>query len=170
MIPLEEFGKLFETFQRSAFRLETLAKYTVPEEADAFRDFLAGRSKPDNWGANDWARGIVASGRIMQRVHVVRSPLSDYLRFEIGWGYPGSIDAGEDVRILDLTHNEVPGLPDHDFWLFDDETVIRMHYSPEGEFLGADRVPEVEPYRTYRDLAMGNSVPFLDYWSQHGTE
>ena len=30
-------------------------------------------------------RAGVAAGKVLQRVHVVSEPLTDYLRFEIGW-------------------------------------------------------------------------------------
>ncbi|MFE5722997.1 DUF6879 family protein [Streptomyces erythrochromogenes] len=42
MLSSVEFGRLFETFERSAFRLETLAVYSVEEEREEFERFLAG--------------------------------------------------------------------------------------------------------------------------------
>ncbi len=33
---------------------------------------------------------------------MLRTPLSDYLRYECEWGYTYNVTAGEDVRILDL--------------------------------------------------------------------
>jgi len=42
----------------------------------------------------------VRAGKVFQRVHVVREPLTDYLRYEFGWSYPPYVEAGEDIRIL----------------------------------------------------------------------
>ncbi|MBT2458886.1 DUF6879 family protein, partial [Streptomyces sp. ISL-86] len=42
MLSGEEFGRLFETCERTAFRLETLAVYDVEEEREDFERFLAG--------------------------------------------------------------------------------------------------------------------------------
>jgi hypothetical protein len=65
----------------------------------------------------------VKAGKLFQRVHVVTSPLSDYLKYEFAWGYVFNARAGEDIRILDLAHQADPGLPAHDSWLFDNTTV-----------------------------------------------
>ncbi|WP_244884153.1 DUF6879 family protein [Carbonactinospora thermoautotrophica] len=166
-----ELDALFQGFESSAFRLETLDRYTVPGEAEAFRRFLSGEEPPEEWKNAPWPRIVranVAAGKVMQRVHVVRSPLSEYLRFEIGWGYHRNTAAGEDIRILDLSESNVSGLPDHDFWLFDGRVVVRMHYGPEGEFIGAERLPDdwAEDYVRYRDLALKNAVPCLEYWQR----
>ncbi|MFI6688111.1 DUF6879 family protein [Streptomyces sp. NPDC050485] len=42
MLSGKEFGRLFETFERTAFRLETLSVYSVEEEREDFERFLAG--------------------------------------------------------------------------------------------------------------------------------
>ncbi|MGH3937593.1 MAG: DUF6879 family protein [Pseudonocardiaceae bacterium] len=40
------------------------------------------------------------AGKAVQRVQVVLEPLTDYLRFELTWGYEPNVAAGEDVRII----------------------------------------------------------------------
>ena len=103
-------------------------------------------------------------GKRVSRVHVLRSPLSDYLRYELA-AYPGNINAGESIGIIDLSRQEVNGLPDHDFWLFDDVSVYRMHYTDAGQFIGAERLPDsrVDEYRGYQTVALAHSVPFEEY-------
>jgi hypothetical protein len=39
----EEFGRLFESFERTAFRLETLAVYDVEDEQEEIARFLTGQ-------------------------------------------------------------------------------------------------------------------------------
>jgi hypothetical protein len=39
------------------------------------------------------------AGKVMQRVHLITEPPTDYLRFELAF-YRGSVLAGEDIRIL----------------------------------------------------------------------
>lgn len=58
--------------------------------------------------------------------------LTDYIRYEFEWGFVYNVEAGEDIRVLDLTDRPGPGLPDHDFWLFDDQSVVKMMYRPDG--------------------------------------
>jgi hypothetical protein len=160
----EEFGALFERFERTAFRLETLAVYDVEEEREEFAAFLAGEPMPADWDDNPWVRAITGAGKALERVHVLRSPLTDYLRYELA-AYPGNIAAGESIGIIDLARQAVNGLPEHDFWLFDDAEVYRMHYTPDGRFTGAERLPDARlaEYRRYRDLARENAVPFAAY-------
>jgi hypothetical protein len=96
--------------------------------------------------------------------------LTDYLRYEAEWGYLPNSEAGEDIRILDLAERPRPdGLADHDFWLIDDQLVIRMHYDDRGRFagaevLGADMLPR---YRAARDAAVQAAEPFASYWARH---
>ncbi|MDT0306942.1 hypothetical protein RM780_08190 [Streptomyces sp. DSM 44917] len=165
MLTGEEFGRLFETFGTSAFRLETLAAYDVEAERKEFEGFLRGEPIPRDWAEdNPWVRSMTRQGKSVARVHVVRSPLSAYLRFEFA-AYPGNIAAGESIGIIDLARGEVPGLPDHDFWLFDDARVLRMHYTDSGAFLGAEPLPDnrLAEYRRYRDIALAHAVSFAEY-------
>jgi hypothetical protein len=143
----EEFGRLFETFERTAFRLETLDVYDVEEEREEIARFLAGEDMGPEWIDNPWVRSMTDKGKSVSRVHVLRSPLTDYLRYE----------------------QKVTGLPDHDFWLFDDRDVYRMHYTPEGKFIGGELLPtdQVREYQGYRDLALTRAVPFAAYWERH---
>ena len=110
--------------------------------------------------------GYRASGRSIGRVHVVRRPLSEYLRFEFDWYYQPHVRAGEDIRILDLTDEPDPGLPDHDFWLFDEQQVVRMLYRPDGTQISRELVehPDIAAYLKWRDRACAAAVPVQEYW------
>ncbi|WP_030547094.1 DUF6879 family protein [Streptomyces albus] len=168
MLTGDEFGRLFEEFRRTAFRLETLSVYDVEDERDEYAAFLAGEPMPPEWSDNPWVRSMTDLGKSVSRVHVLRSPLTDYLRYELS-AYPGNITAGEQIGIIDLAEKEVTGLPDHDFWLFDDERVYRMHYTSDGKFQGAEPLPSdrLREYRRYRDIAQSHAVPFSDYRKSH---
>ncbi|MFE4516981.1 DUF6879 family protein [Kitasatospora sp. NPDC056783] len=164
MLKGEDFGRLFQTFERTAFRLETLAEYDVDAEREEFADFLAGKGLPATCSDSPWVRSMTDRGKQVGRVHVLSSPLTDYLRYEMA-SYPGNIKAGETIGILDTTHQKVAGLPDHDFWLFDDAEVYRMHYTDAGQFIGAELLSDgrLDEYRRYRDIALAHAVPFADY-------
>ncbi|MFD7277437.1 DUF6879 family protein [Streptomyces sp. NPDC059862] len=140
MLSGEEFGRLFETFERTAFRLETLAMYEVVEEREEIARFLAGEDMGPEWDDNPWVRSMTDKGKNVSRVHVLRSPLADYLRYELS-ACPGNIKAEESIGIIDLAEQDVTGLPDHDLWLFDDCDVYHMHYTPEGKFMGGELLP-----------------------------
>lgn len=166
-------GDLFDTFEREAFRLETLDDYSRSGSTDAYRAFVEGQDKPGDYNA-DWlaeVRDYVGSGRRMYRVHVLTRPLTPYLRFELGWGYVTNVTAGEEFFILDVTDRPNP-LPDSagDFWLFDSATPVPMHYTPDGKFLRADVLPDDQAaeFIGYRDTSLAHAVPFADWWAKHG--
>ncbi|MGF1427681.1 DUF6879 family protein [Kitasatospora sp. LaBMicrA B282] len=162
----DEFNRLFQQFESSAFKMETRDRYNVDGERDEFRAFLDGKEMPEDWEDSPWVRSMIEAGKTLQRVHILRSPLTDYLRFELGWGYVGNLRAGEDIRIIDLADRNIAGLPDHDFWLFDDAKVYRMHYGDDDEFLGAEPLSQdsLEKYRAYRDTSWENATPYSEYW------
>lgn len=110
MLKGDEFGRLFETFERTAFRLETLAVYDVEDERQEFADFLAGKELPPDFSDNPWVRSMTNRGKQVARVHVLRSPLSDYLRYELA-AYPGNIRAGESIGIIDTAGRRSPDCP-----------------------------------------------------------
>lgn len=156
-----------------AFRWECLDRYAVDSDDDDYLRYLRGESEPDAAGKSDWLaqlRSDSAAGRHWRRIHVLRTPLSDYLRYECEWGYVHNVAAGEDVRIIDLALQSLPDLvPDHDFWLLDDRHALRMHYDADGRFVGASVPPdrEVDRYRKARDAAWAVACPFTAWWRDH---
>jgi hypothetical protein len=158
--------RFFDSYEREAFRLETLPSYGVASEDEELQDFLATGQlvipDDDKWLVR--VRHFRATSRWVGRVHVLRQPLTDYLRYEFAV-YAHTVRAGEDVRILDLTGRADPGLPSFDFWLLDDVRVVRMEYDADGRQLGRELLADVDPapYVTWKRLALERAVPFLEY-------
>jgi hypothetical protein len=149
-----------QNFKRSAFRLETLPEYEVPQEAEMLAAFKRGQpikvSDDHPWLAT--VRQHCGAAKTMQRVRIVSSPLSDYERFELGL-YRLSNGAGEDIRILTSVESRTFG----DWWLFDGEAVIVLKYDATGRFLGTEQASDVIRYRRIRDLVLENSIPLADF-------
>jgi len=172
-----ELGEFIDRhFTSELFRLETLPHYSVASDGDDLAAYLAGRPGPDMARKGPWLNVIrdeVSRGLHTYRVHVVTSPLSDYLRFEFEWGYILNAEAGEHIRILDLAERDEPAdLIGEDFWFIagqDRDRVARMRYDATGRFLGADVVDEaeVDRYRRACRAAWTAAVPFEDYWRTH---
>ena len=165
----DAWSRYFRDFQRSAFRLELRPTYNMPGEADELRRFRAGEKPPADYhyGWLDTVAEAVRVGKTIRRVRVVTRPLSDYIQYEFEWGFVYNVAAGEDIRVLDLTAQPKPDLPDHDFWLFDETTVVKMLYRPDNTQLGRELVedPDVSAYLRYRDAAWQEAVPFGEYWA-----
>jgi hypothetical protein len=162
----DAWNEYFDSFERDAFRLETLPQYLVSGEKEEYAEFLrSGRvDLPDESGWLSRVRHYRQTGRWIGRVHVIRRPLTDYLRFEFAY-YRRNTAAGEEVRILDLTDRPDPGLPEQDFWMFDDAHVVRMDYEPDGTQIGRELLEGADPaqYVEWKRVALANSVPFAEY-------
>jgi len=174
MLSERELDEFFAAhFHHTAFRVEVRDRYEVPSDGGDLARYLAGEDVPDAARKNAWLdelRADTAAGKRWQWVHVVYSPLSDYLRYAFEWGYAINIHAGADVRVLDLAEHPRPaGVPEEDFWLLDGDAALIMHYDDAGRFLGADAVPaaELPRYRHARDTAWEAAEPFADYWARH---
>ncbi len=157
----EEFGRPFRTFEHTAFRLETREQYQAPIEEEPLRQFIAGQQPDMAWFAN-WLtliRAATAQERRFRRVRVVSRPLTDYSRFgHFCAGYTN--EAGDDIRYLD--RGDAGELPDHDYWLFDSRTLVRMHFGKDETFLGGEVVvdPAVIVWHNYwRDAAWHRATP-----------
>ena len=157
-------------FQHRVFRLETLDWYDAPNEHEPYTRFLAGQPADLAW-REPWkrlVRDVRASGRIMQRVHVVTEPVSDYIRFELLAVYPANVEAGEDVRILRRSEAWPPGL---DFWLFDDDLAALLKYDSSGRVsevrLVGDDIAVRHHLGAVRADALRLSVPLAQYVAQH---
>jgi hypothetical protein len=160
------FARHLQDYERSAWRLETQPIYTMPNEQRTLRMFLSGEPRPE-WHNADWhesVRAIVATGKTIGRVRTVRQPLTDYQRYQLAWGIPNNISAGEDIRILDLTDNNL-GLPDQDFWLFDNSIVVHLNFNLDGTLLNIDQLesPDLSPYLRWQEIALKHAVSYAEY-------
>jgi Family of unknown function (DUF6879) len=148
-----------QNFKRSAFRLETLPEYDVPQEAEMLARFKHGYpvEMPDDhpWLLN--VRHHCGAAKVMQRVRIVSNPPSDYERFELSL-YRHSSAAGEQIHIIE----EYRRFPE-DFWLFDNHEAYILRYDRHGRFLGVEVGSDVVAYRRIRDLALEQSIPFAEY-------
>ncbi|MFJ4706930.1 DUF6879 family protein [Streptomyces anulatus] len=158
----DEWAAKFRDFRSEAWRLETLPQYLVPQESDEFQAFKEGARYPGPY-EDDWMRMVRT--RTVGRVHIVRRPLSAYLKFEFDRYYRHQAPAGEDIRILDVTDRPNP-LPDtlSDFWMFDRSTVVLMNYEEDGTQINRQLVEgDVSPFLAYQRIAVAESVPFEEY-------
>lgn len=168
----EDLARLFSSFQHSAFRMETLPAYQIEGEAQSLALWRAGEPEPEWRKDREWlalVRHNIAAGKFMQRVRVVRRPLSDYVRFELDWGYPANVKAGEDIRVWELgPGDELPYVPEpdrgYDFWCFDGVTVVRLEYDDEGRFIQPVDVSEyASRFIACQNYVMRRAMPFSDY-------
>ncbi|MGP2439061.1 DUF6879 family protein [Streptomyces sp. JW3] len=162
----------FDAYAQDAWRFEAQPVYTMPREAENIARFFRGEPKPADHNVrwHERVRGFVTSGRTIGRVRVVRQPLTDYQRYQFAWGIPGNIDAGEDVRILDVTRSDY-GLPlsGTDWWMFDESKIVHLNFRADGTQINRELFTgDVTPYLEWRRIALTHSVPFTEYVKEYG--
>jgi hypothetical protein len=151
--------------------LETLSYYDVGSDGDDYRRYLRGEPAPTAAAKQPWLDRLqadVAKGRRWRRAHAVTTPLSDYLRYECEWAYTDNAAAGEDIRIIADASAALLGVGD--FFVLDDQHVIRSLYDSQGLFIGAEVVTESSakaPYIAVADLIWQTAQPFSAWWQQH---
>ena len=178
MMDVAETGSFLDRAQHDLFRLETLDAYDVASDGGDFRRYVHGEPGPDPERKGPWLRRLAedkARGLRRRRVHVWRSPIGAYLRYECEWGYAPNAQAGEEIRVLDLAEMASPlpatdvGSTFGDFWVVDSQDVVLMHYTPTGAFLGAAVLtgPAVASYRAAQRVLWGGARDFGSWWKDH---
>ena len=163
----EDFNNLFRYFTDTAFRLEVQPVYTVADEQESVREFLAGEPRPvtefpfyADW--LDKIRAATAAGKHVARVRVLDEPPTDYQRWEI-WSGQYNTAAGETIRYLPRSRAISIGLPViDDWWLFDSTSLATMRFSTNGEPLGGEILTDADAVAQHcalRDLAVRHSDP-----------
>ena len=126
----------FETFQKSAFRLEALPQYLVDSEADAFNEFKLSGKILENIDS-DWPVTVsknVSASKLMKRLRLLSDELSDYEKFETEI-YTGP-KAGEEIRVN--SRSKYINDYKYDFWMFDEQWLMQMNYRNDGTFIDFD--------------------------------
>ena len=165
----QEFAQELANFSHTAFRLELQPYFREPCEAATVARFLAGDPQdpsevPELAAWFDHVRGIVASGRRMERVRVHEDPPTDYQRWE-RWIGAWNIRAGETMRYLTRARaHEIGLLPAAgrtDWWLLDSSRLIAMTFDNDGNRVRDELVTDPEAVVNacaWRDLAVHHST------------
>jgi len=176
-LPAAEFDACFTNFSKSAFRLETFPEYRVGgADAELYNKFSQG----EPWQGpifEDWARLIAShttAGREFVVARVLSEPLSNYLRFEIEWGYCYFSTVGQDTRIILPSRLDTLFLPSatFDYWMFDDNKVVFMEYGSDGSYKGARYVQNhdsITEFVTLKGRALAASISLREFLSLYRT-
>lgn len=158
------------------FRLEALPEYTVDDDGDDYRRWLAGATEP-TWARKqpvlDALRRERKAGMISERVRIFTPQLTDYERYACEFGYAYN-SRWEDIRVLRRGEHAIPQyLREEDFWLIENRDGVHvavMRYDEHGRFLGADEITgptAQERCRMTRDAFLAVAVPFSTWWDLH---
>ncbi|WP_043663954.1 DUF6879 family protein [Streptomyces xylophagus] len=170
LVDRDTFRRLFETFEHTAWRLETRRGYASDRQDPDFQAFLATGSS--TWDPSEtWFVNIKAqteAGKTVGRVRIADNPptteqlfLLDYARY--------NASVGEDIRYVWREDADRAQLPAEDFWIFDSRLVALLHFDNDDNLLNIELITEpaeVVRYAIVRDAAMHHAVPFDQFAAQ----
>ncbi|MFJ3162126.1 DUF6879 family protein [Streptomyces kanasensis] len=167
IIDLTQFGTLFETFEHTAWRLETRRRYASDEATDMYAQFVAGQpvawDYADRWSNN--VRAQTAQGKRFERVRLVDDPPTVGQLFLLD-NARRNCAVGEDIRNLARQEAERLMLPAEDFWLFDSRYVALLNFDDDDNLLDAELISEpaaVNRYAQIRDAAWHHAVKYDEF-------
>lgn len=168
------FRRLFETFEHTAWRLETRRGYASDREDPDYVAFLETGSAPCDLNSEPWFLNIrrqTDAGKRVGRVRVADSPPSQEQLFLLDYARHNA-SVGEDMRYLWREDADRLQLPAEDFWLFDSRLVARMQFDDGDNLEGVELITEpaeVVRYCILRDAAMHHAVPYGEFAAQVAT-
>ena len=167
IIELDAFNGLFETFQHTAWRLETRRRYASDEATDTYAQFERGERPA--WDMDTpYCRTIrrqTGQGARVERVRLVDSPATWGQRYLLAHADKNAA-LGEDIRNLSRDHAKRLQLPDEDFWIFDSRLVALLNFDDADNLVDVELITqpdEVIRYATVRDAAWHHAVPYEQF-------
>lgn len=163
----DEFRRLFETFEHTAWRLETRRRYASDETGDDWAQFVAGETVVwdygDSWCLN--VRSQTTEGKRFERVRLIDSPATTGQLF-LQANAARNCAVGEDIRNLPRAEANRLHLPDEDFWLFDSRLVARLNFDDVDNLVDIELITEpavVNRYCQVRDAAWHYAVRYDEF-------
>ncbi|MFD6921849.1 DUF6879 family protein [Streptomyces sp. NPDC059944] len=136
-IPFKEIADVFETFEHTAWRLETRRGYATDRNSEAWARWKAGQDVAHD-PPNAWRRNVAEQtglGKRFGRVRVVDEPLTEGQAFLLARA-PSNVAAGDEVRYLLRSEADRLSLPELDFWLIDSHTLLTLVFDDADTTLG----------------------------------
>ncbi|MEV6500183.1 DUF6879 family protein [Streptomyces prunicolor] len=166
----EQFAKLFDNFQHSAWHLEMRGRYAVDEATDTYAQFV--RDEAPTWDlTTPWSQGIRAKtedGASVGRVRIVDDPPTTGQLYLLAHAEKNAA-LGEDICNMWRSDAERVILPDEDFWIFDSHIVAVCIFDDDDNLTGAELITEparVNQYNRLRDVAQHYAVPYRQFAAQ----
>jgi hypothetical protein len=172
IISLNEFGQLFQTFEHTAWRLETRRSYASDREDPTYLEFTETGGITLDYD-DDWSRNIRAqtlAGKTIGRVRIVDEPPTEGQLFLLADSLRNTA-AGEDIRCLPRSEADARLLPAQDFWIFDSRMVAFLRFDDQDVFRDVEFITEpteVLRYCRLRDVATHGAVPCREFATRHG--
>lgn len=158
----DRLASLLDGARARLWRWECRGDYSAVD-ADLLERWRAGLGRdPEEdrpWVA--YVQGLRRRGVRFERVRRLTEPLTEYLRMQLDFTYM-NVEAGEDVRWVTPATAAEASMPDHDFYLVDDDVVAVLDFDAVGQFVGARASATrevVARHIAWRDVIWSHAVP-----------
>ncbi|MER7044360.1 DUF6879 family protein [Streptomyces jumonjinensis] len=165
------FEELLASARHSAIHLEMRDGYMESDpdyvswrEGHRPKDLTA---DPDFQNWLTWVREASDRGVAIRRARVFSVPESNYIRFEHYYS-DANVEAGEQIRWLPRRQATDIAFPGNDFWVFDNDLVLVLHFTGDGE--SAEDWMELTKDPKIRDLCVSafeavweRAIPHAEY-------
>jgi hypothetical protein len=167
----DQLNELCKSIKTSFVHLETRDAYGTETELPHMAKWR--RAEADDFAWLGWwlemLRGHRAAGRTCRRARIVSEPVSDYQRWTMSHAEV-FIDADEDIRCVPRPRLATVPLPGSgDFYVFDDEIALFLHYAGNGTNASFEITEDPQTVRICKQ-AFENvwqlATPFRDYRPQ----
>ncbi|MEU5151797.1 MULTISPECIES: DUF6879 family protein [Streptomyces] len=141
MTKVPTFEELLSSAQHSAIHLEMRDGYMSDPSFDAWKAGERNRREDNDeteWPWLRWVREATERGVQVRRARVFSVPESDYLRFEHHIS-DANVRAGEQIKWLTRRQATDIAFPGNDFWIFDGNLALILHFTGDGEW-AEDRI------------------------------
>ncbi|WP_328757464.1 DUF6879 family protein [Streptomyces sp. NBC_00271] len=168
------FSTYFETFEQTAWRLETRRGYASDRNSPNWTRWKAGEDVSHD-PSSAWRENIqrqTAAGKRFERIRLVDDPPTDGQLFLLARA-PSNEAVGEDIRNLWRADAERLALPAVDFWLFDNRRALVLHFDDADEYLGAELIEDparIAEFRQIRDATWPRAIRRADFAAQVASE
>ncbi|MEC3980437.1 DUF6879 family protein [Amycolatopsis sp. H20-H5] len=157
---------LLGSVRRSSWRWECQGEYAV--DLPEVRRWRAGVPVAETAEDRAWlvhVRALKQAGIPFQRVRMLTEPLTEYLHWMLQAIGP-NVAAGEDVRWLQESEARGLGLPDYDYYLFDEERVAVLLFTDDKVLTGVevdDDPDAVVRHQAWRALSWSAATPHEEF-------
>jgi hypothetical protein len=164
--PTGDFAALFPSIKASSWRWECQGDYQV--DGAALHRWRNGLAFQESEAGHSWLayiRDLRSRGIPFERVRMITDPVTDYLRWMVSIT-DRNIEAGEDIRWLHQAVAVDLGMPDYDFYVFDDDRVVILHFDDAKVLTGEELIDEpdvVAQHREFRDRVWHHAVQHRDF-------
>lgn len=155
-------------------RVQTLTAYSAPSDDADFAGYLGGAPEPISPHRESFfqeLRDDRARGRVWRNLVVLRGEPTDYQRYANEWVYVQSVQAGQDVRILDLKESAGAALLllTGDFWVVESQHVALVRYDQDNVHRGEVAADDTAAtgYIAAAEMAWAMATPFTSWYESH---